>query len=101
MTIAKSLTAIRNTTSRRKFLAGAALAGAGVIAMPQVSRAQTVTLKMQSSWGPKDIFQDMARQYTDRVDAMSGGRRIRKPVLRLSSAAFRTGVSGRVCSLLC
>ena len=74
MTIAKSLTAIRNTTSRRKFLAGAALAGAGVIAMPQVSRAQTVTLKMQSSWGPKDIFQDMARQYTDRVDAMSGGR---------------------------
>jgi len=61
-------------TSRRKFLAGAAIAGAGVIAMPQVSRAQTVTLKMQSSWGPKDIFQDMARQYTDRVDAMSGGR---------------------------
>jgi TRAP-type mannitol/chloroaromatic compound transport system substrate-binding protein len=60
--------------SRRKFLVGAAAAGAATVAMPQVSRAQTVTLKMQSSWGPKDIFQDMARQYTDRVTAMAGGR---------------------------
>jgi TRAP-type mannitol/chloroaromatic compound transport system substrate-binding protein len=60
--------------TRRKFLGGAAVAGAATIAMPQVSRAQTVTLKVQSSWGPKAIFQDMARQYTDRVEAMAGGR---------------------------
>jgi len=64
----------QSTTTRRKFLGGAAVAGAAAIAMPQVSRAQTVTLKMQSSWGPKDIFQDMAQQYTDRVTAMAGGR---------------------------
>ena len=60
--------------TRRKFLGGAAVAGAATIAMPQVSRAQTVTLKMQSSWGPKAIFQEMAQQYVDRVESMAGGR---------------------------
>ncbi len=65
---------LSTVATRRKFLGGAAVAGAATIAMPQVSRAQTVTLKMQSSWGPKDIFQDMARQYVDRAVAMGGGR---------------------------
>ncbi len=63
--------------SRRKFLTGAAgvaAGGAAMIAMPQVSRAQTVTLKMQSSWGATSPFQDMAKQYIERVEAMSGGR---------------------------
>jgi len=65
---------ISSAATRRKFLGGAAVAGAATIAMPQVSRAQTVTLKVQSSWGPKDVFQDMARQYVDRVEGMAGGR---------------------------
>ncbi|MFZ0623549.1 MAG: twin-arginine translocation signal domain-containing protein, partial [Pseudolabrys sp.] len=43
------------TATRRKFLGGAAIAGVATIAMPQVSRAQTVTLKMQGSWGAQDI----------------------------------------------
>lgn len=63
--------------SRRKFLRGSAVAtgaAAATVAFPQVSRAQTTTLKMQSSWGAKDVFQDMAQQYADRVEAMSGGR---------------------------
>lgn len=63
--------------SRRKFLKGGALAAgaaAATVAFPQVSRAQTVTLKMQSSWGANDIFQEMAKQYTDRCEQMSGGR---------------------------
>ena len=62
--------------SRRKFLkAGAAgAAGAATLGFPMVSRAQTVTLKMQGSWGAKDIFNDMAVQYVDAVNAMSGGR---------------------------
>ena len=63
--------------SRRKFLtgaAGAAAGGAALLAAPNISRAAPVTLKMQSSWGAKAIFQDMAKQYADRVDAMSGGR---------------------------
>ena len=55
--------------------AGGALAGgAALVAAPNISRAAPVTLKMQSSWGAKAIFQDMAKQYVDRVDSMSGGR---------------------------
>jgi len=63
--------------ARRKFLkAGAAVTAGGTaaIAFPQVSRAQTVTLKMQSSWGATSPFQDMAKQYVERVQAMAGGR---------------------------
>lgn len=44
------------------------------LAAPQVSRAETVTLKMQGSWGAKSIFSDMAKEYVDRVEAMAGGR---------------------------
>ena len=64
----------RNTTTRRKFLAGGAIAGAAVVAMPQVSRAQTTTLKLQTSWPASDIFTEFAQQYIDRVNAMAGGR---------------------------
>ena len=65
--------------SRRKFLkAGAATAagatGAATLGFPMVSRAATTTLKMQGAWGAKDIFNDMAMQYVDDVNAMSGGR---------------------------
>lgn len=38
-------------TTRRKFLGGAAIAGAATIAMPQISRAETVTLKVQGVMG--------------------------------------------------
>jgi TRAP-type mannitol/chloroaromatic compound transport system substrate-binding protein len=62
------------TATRRKFLAGAALTGAAAVAMPQVSRAQTTTLKMQTSWPATDIFTEMAQQYITRVNEMAGGR---------------------------
>ena len=61
-------------TNRRKFLAGAALTGAATLAFPQVSRAQTVTLKMQGSWGAKDVFNEFAEDYVKRVNEMAGGR---------------------------
>ena len=67
----------RAKVSRRGLLKGAGLAAVGgvaTIAMPQVSRAQTATLKMQSSWGAKSIFQDFAREFVTRVEAMSGNR---------------------------
>ena len=62
--------------SRRGFLkAGAAASVAGAaLAMPGISRAQTVTLKIQGSWGAKDVFNEMAQDYVDRVNAMGGGR---------------------------
>ena len=62
---------------RRRFLTGATAVAAGAaatVAMPNVSRAQTVTLKMQGAWGAKDIFNDMAQAYVARVNEMSGGR---------------------------
>jgi TRAP-type mannitol/chloroaromatic compound transport system substrate-binding protein len=64
-------------TTRRRFLVsgGAAVAGVSALAAPAVVRAQdATTIKMQSSWTASDIFQEMAQQYADRVDAMSGGR---------------------------
>jgi TRAP-type mannitol/chloroaromatic compound transport system substrate-binding protein len=66
-----------NTAGRRRFLTGATAVAAGAattLAMPNVSRAQTVTLKMQGAWGAKDIFNDMAQAYVTRVNEMSGGR---------------------------
>jgi TRAP-type mannitol/chloroaromatic compound transport system substrate-binding protein len=67
-----------NRVTRRKFLkTGAVAAGAatiGTVAMPQVSRAQTVNLKYQSTWPTKDIFHEFAVDYANKVNAMTGGR---------------------------
>src|SRR5262245_44784031 len=64
--------------TRRKFLkTGAVAAGAatlGTVAMPQVSRAQTATFRMQGSWGKADVFNEMAEDYVKRVNDMAGGR---------------------------
>jgi TRAP-type mannitol/chloroaromatic compound transport system substrate-binding protein len=65
---------LSTVATRRKFLGGAAVAGAATIAMPQVSRAQTVTLKMQGSWGAGDILNDYAKQYVQTVNDMGGSR---------------------------
>jgi len=62
--------------SRRKFLGGAAGAAAGggaLLAAPNIVRAQGTVLKMQGSWGDQSIFSEMARQYAERVEKMSGG----------------------------
>jgi TRAP-type mannitol/chloroaromatic compound transport system substrate-binding protein len=62
------------TTTRRKFVMAAGATAVGAVAMPQVSRAQTATLKMQTSWPATDIFTEMAQQYITRVNEMAGGR---------------------------
>ena len=62
------------STTRRKFLAGAAMTGAAAVAMPQISRAQTATLRLQTSWPATDIFAEMCQQYITRVNEMAGGR---------------------------
>ena len=61
---------------RRKFLTGAAAAaGATALSAPMISVAQSpIVIKMQGSWGAKDIFNDMAQEYVKRVNEMSGGR---------------------------
>lgn len=65
------------STSRRKFLAGGAIAGgiaASGLAAPAVLAQSPIVVKMQTSWPASDIWMDMARQYVDRVEAMSNGR---------------------------
>jgi len=67
----------KKAVSRRSFLRGGALLAAGSVAAPAViagghSKAQVI--KMQTSWSSSDVFQEMAQQYCDRVEAMSGGR---------------------------
>jgi TRAP-type mannitol/chloroaromatic compound transport system substrate-binding protein len=67
----------RRGVSRRKLLKGAALtagAAAGALAAPQVSRAQSGVLRMQSTWPADQIFHEMAQEYVDRVEAMAGRR---------------------------
>jgi TRAP-type mannitol/chloroaromatic compound transport system substrate-binding protein len=63
--------------SRRKFLTGAATAAAGTAALgfPMIAKSQApIVLKMQGSWGAKDIFNEMAQEYVTRVNEMAGGR---------------------------
>ncbi|MEM6974253.1 MAG: TRAP transporter substrate-binding protein [Pseudomonadota bacterium] len=64
------------TTSRRGFLRGGLAAGAATatLAAPQVSRAQTTTIRMQGAWPDANVFSDFAKQYVERVNKMSGGR---------------------------
>ncbi len=64
-------------SSRRKFLGTAAggVAGAAALAAPMISVAQSpIVLKMQGAWGAKDIFNEMAEQYVQKVNEMAGGR---------------------------
>lgn len=65
------------SVSRRKFLRGGAVvagAAASSLAAPAVLAQSPVVVKMQTSWPASDIWMDMARQYVERVEQMSGGR---------------------------
>jgi TRAP-type mannitol/chloroaromatic compound transport system substrate-binding protein len=64
------------TGARRGFLKAAAVGAAGtaVLATPNVSRAQTVVLRFQSTWPQRDIFHEFAQDYVTRVNNMAGGR---------------------------
>lgn len=64
-----------SNAGRRGFIkVAAAGAAVGTLATPGVSRAQTVTLRFQSTWPQRDIFHEFAQDYVSRVNAMSGGR---------------------------
>jgi TRAP-type mannitol/chloroaromatic compound transport system substrate-binding protein len=61
---------------RRKFLKNAAVGGAaaGALAAPMVSRAQTVSMRFQSTWPAKDIFHEYANDFAKKINDMAGGR---------------------------
>ncbi|HRE13207.1 MAG TPA: TRAP transporter substrate-binding protein [Usitatibacteraceae bacterium] len=64
------------TTTRRKFLAGAAAgaAGATTLGFPMIAKAQgPITMRWQSTWPAKDIFHEYALDFGKKVNDMAGG----------------------------
>ena len=63
-------------SARRRFIktAAATTAGAGALAMPMISTAQTTSLRFQSTWPSKDIFHEYAQDFAKKVNDMAGGR---------------------------
>jgi len=65
----------KSTSTRRKFLKGAGIAGGaavvGTLATPHIAQAKTTVLKVQAAWGG-GIFLENAKSYVDRVHAMAG-----------------------------
>jgi TRAP-type mannitol/chloroaromatic compound transport system substrate-binding protein len=68
--------AIKAAPKRRRFLktTGTAAVGAAALAAPMVSKAQTTTLRFQSTWPAKDIFHEYAQDFAKKVNDMAGGR---------------------------
>ena len=64
----------KTPSQRRKFLGKAAAVGAGTMAFPMISKAQTVSLRFQSTWPSKDIFHEYAQDFAHKVNEMAGGR---------------------------
>lgn len=64
--------------NRRSFLSKSALAGGvatgSMLAAPAVLAQAPIVIKMQTSWGAANIWQEFAQDYADRVEQMSGGR---------------------------
>ncbi|OGK77725.1 MAG: C4-dicarboxylate ABC transporter [Candidatus Rokubacteria bacterium GWA2_73_35] len=59
---------------RRRFLKGAAVAGAAALAFPAVVKAQgPITMRWQSTWPSKDIFHEYALDFAKKVNDMTGG----------------------------
>ena len=67
--------ALKPSATRRKFLAGAA--GAGALAFPMIGKGQAATgptsMRWQSTWPSKDIFHEYALDYAKKVNDMTGG----------------------------
>jgi TRAP-type mannitol/chloroaromatic compound transport system substrate-binding protein len=66
----------KTASQRRRFLqsASAGAIGAGAMAFPMVSTAQTTNLRFQSTWPTKDIFHEYAQDFAKKVNDMAGGR---------------------------
>ncbi|MEC5289826.1 TRAP transporter substrate-binding protein [Aurantimonas sp. C2-6-R+9] len=59
---------------KKSVIGGGAAAAATALATPAVLAQSPLVVKMQTSWPASDIWMDMAKQYVDRVESMSGGR---------------------------
>ena len=65
------------TSTRRKFLAGAAAAtaGAATLGFPMIAKGQAgpISMRWQSTWPTKDIFHEYALDFAKRVNDMTAG----------------------------
>ena len=70
------MTEAKKPAQRRSFLktATAGAMGAGALATPMISSAQTVSLRFQSTWPAKDIFHEYANDFAKKVNDMAGNR---------------------------
>ena len=70
------MTIAEKTPRRRKFLKAASTAAVatGALAAPAVSRAQTTSLRFQSTWPAKDIFHEYANDSAKKATARGGAR---------------------------
>src|SRR5689334_17359965 len=63
------------SATRRKFLAGAA--GAGALAFPMIGKGQAATgptsMRWQSTWPAKDLFHEYASDFAKKINDMTGG----------------------------
>jgi len=63
-----------NASLRRKFMTtGAVATGAATLGFPAIVKAQTTSLRFQSTWPAKDIFHEYALDYAKKVNDMTGG----------------------------
>ena len=64
-----------SVSKRRKFLSGAAGAGAVALGFPMIARGQAtpISMRWQSTWPSKDIFHEFALDYAKKVNEMTGG----------------------------
>src|SRR6187402_858068 len=64
----------QSTSTRRKFLGGAAVATAAAVTAPSVVKAQgPISMRWQSTWPSKDIFHEYAQDFAKKVNDMAGG----------------------------
>lgn len=66
----------KRAAPRRRFLRQAAVGAAATsaLAAPMISKAQTTSLRFQSTWPAKDIFHEYAQDFARKVNDMAGGR---------------------------
>jgi len=72
-----SIQSTKPQSARRKFLTGAAAAGAGAASLgfPMIAKSQSpIVIKMQGAWSATDIFNEFAQEFVTRVNEMAGGR---------------------------
>ncbi|EKE43365.1 TRAP-T family transporter, periplasmic binding protein [Oceaniovalibus guishaninsula JLT2003] len=67
----------KSAYSRRSFLTRGAMAGGAatgaMLAAPAVLAQSPMVIKMQTAWPSSNIWQEMAQDYANRVEEMSGG----------------------------